>query len=102
MSAQSVFEVNLARLNTVDAMPKSLLILKLEVHHTWQAFSATIGCPALHPHAFWNSGMFCTTPSTRYFPGECGSVNTRMRATSGRRFSHHTRPNPRKNRCSGV
>jgi len=39
-------------------------------YQTWQAFSATMGWPALHPQAFWNSGMFCTTPSTRYLPGE--------------------------------
>ena len=49
-------------------------------HHTRQAFSATIGCPALQPNAFWNSGMFETTPLTRNLPGECGSIAARMRA----------------------
>jgi len=39
-------------------------------HHTRQAFSLTMGWPALQLNAFWNSGMFCTTPSTRYFPYE--------------------------------
>jgi hypothetical protein len=52
MSAQTAFGVNLAPLKTVDEMQTSLLDLKLEVHQTWQAFSATMGCPALHPHAF--------------------------------------------------
>src|SRR6267154_6391038 len=27
-------------------------------YHTWQAFARTIGWLALHPQAFWNSGMF--------------------------------------------
>ena len=40
------------------------------VHHTRQAFSRTMGWPALQLNAFWNSGMFSTTPVTRYFPGE--------------------------------
>ena len=34
-------------------------------YQTWQAFSATMGWPALQPQAFWNSGMFWTTPFTR-------------------------------------
>jgi hypothetical protein len=39
-------------------------------YQTWQALSLTMGWPALHPQAFWNSGMFCTTPFTRQCPGE--------------------------------
>ena len=35
------------------------------VYHTRQAFSLTIGWPALQEKAFWNSGMFCSVPSTR-------------------------------------
>jgi hypothetical protein len=34
-------------------------------HQTRQAFWLTIGWPALHENAFWNSGMFCTVPFTR-------------------------------------
>jgi hypothetical protein len=34
-------------------------------HHTRHWFWLTIGCPALQPQAFWNSGMFCITPFTR-------------------------------------
>jgi hypothetical protein len=29
-----------------------------------------MGWPALQPNAFWNSGMFWTTPLTRQRPGE--------------------------------
>src|SRR5579871_604003 len=58
-------------------------------HHTWQAFSLTIGCPALQPNAFWNSVEFETTPLTRYCPGECGSVIARTREFSGVTFWHH-------------
>src|ERR1035437_4096657 len=31
-------------------------------HHTRQAFWLTIGCPALHENAFWNSGEFSSVP----------------------------------------
>ena len=34
-------------------------------YQTRQAFSRTIGCPFLHPKAFWNSGILETTPLTR-------------------------------------
>ena len=34
-------------------------------YHTWHAFARTMGWPVLHPQAFWNSGMFCTTPFAR-------------------------------------
>src|SRR5258706_14927533 len=70
-------------------------------YHTRQAFAFNMGCPALQPQAFWNSGMFCTTPFTRKRPGECGSMLTNIRENSERRFSHHTRPKPKKERCSG-
>src|SRR5688572_24668236 len=39
-------------------------------HHTRQGFSRTMGDPAGHATAFWNSGMLETTPLTRYRPGE--------------------------------
>src|SRR5438046_10562881 len=55
-------------------------------YHTRHAFSATMGWPGLQFQVFWNSGMFCTTPSTRYFPGECGSTLTNIRAYSGRQI----------------
>ena len=35
-----------------------------------------------------NSGMFTTSPFTRYLPGECGSVTAFTRRFSGRSFSH--------------
>src|SRR5579859_4855448 len=65
-------------------------------YQTLQAFSFTMACPALQPQAFWNSGIFCNTPFTRYRPGEWESMLTSSREYSGRRRSHHTRPNPRK------
>jgi hypothetical protein len=37
----------------------------LHIYQTRQAFSRTIGWPALQPHVCWNSGMFDTTPFTR-------------------------------------
>src|SRR5262249_35923233 len=72
------------------------------VHHTRQAFCATIGWPCLQPNAFWNSGMFCTTPLVRQRPGECGSTRTSIRDSSGVILVHHTRAKPRKKRWSGV
>ena len=41
-------------------------------HHTLHTFAGgfTIGCPALHPNALPNSGMFTTTPLIRYSAGE--------------------------------
>lgn len=55
-----------------------------QTHHARHAFSRTIGWPVLQLHAFWNSGMFCTTPFTRKRPGECGFVCTCSRTASGR------------------
>src|ERR1017187_4163769 len=46
--------------------------------------------------------MFRTTPLTRNFGGECGSVATCRRSDSSRSLEHHTWPNERKKRCSGV
>jgi hypothetical protein len=39
-------------------------------YHTRQALALTIGCPAWQENAFWNSGMFSTTPFTRNLGGE--------------------------------
>src|SRR5208282_5399731 len=50
-------------------------------YQTRQAFSATMGCPALHPNACWKPAEFCTAPFTRQRPGECGSTSTRLRAS---------------------
>src|ERR1039457_2550537 len=72
------------------------------LYQTWHAFWLTIGCPALHENAFWNSGMFCTVPFTRKWPGECGSVIALCLNSCGDMFSHHTCANPRNSRCSGV
>ena len=52
-------------------------------YQTRQRFALTIGCPALHEKARSNSGMFTTTPLTRYLPGECGSVTASTRESSG-------------------
>jgi hypothetical protein len=48
----------------------------------------TIGSPALHEKAFWNSGMFDSTPLTRYLFDEWGLVAALSRSASGRAFSH--------------
>jgi hypothetical protein len=66
------------------------------LYHTRQAFSGTMGWPGLQPKAFWNSGMFSTTPFTRQRPGEWGSVRTPRRSNSGVLFWHQTRAKPRK------
>jgi hypothetical protein len=52
-------------------------------HHTRQALARTMGCPALHPKAFRNSSKLLIEPLTRNSPGECGSVCTCRRSTSG-------------------
>jgi hypothetical protein len=62
----------------------------LSVYQTRQAFGLTIGASALHENAFWNSGMFETTPFTRYLFEECGLVVAFNRSASGRAFSHHS------------
>src|SRR5690242_16234153 len=87
---------------TASTEKAEAISFKSSFYQTRQAFSLTIGWPAWQPHAFWNSGMFCATPFTRNFPGECGSTLTNMREYSGRLFSHHTRAKPRKKRCCGV
>ena len=51
---------------------KSLHVIVL--YQTRQAGAATMGWPVLQEKAFWNSGMFSTTPSTRNFSEECGST----------------------------
>ena len=71
-------------------------------YHTRQAFSETIGCPALQPKACWKAAEFCTAPFTRQRPGECGSVSTRLRASWSVTFWHQICPYERKNRCCGV
>src|SRR5580765_2385988 len=61
--------------------PALAALLKTKTHYqTWQALARTMGCPALHPQAFWNSGMFCTTPVVRKFPGECSLLVASRRA----------------------
>src|SRR6202000_3455413 len=57
-----------------------------------QRFAGAIGAPVLQPKAFWNSGRFTTTPFTRNSSGECGSVCTRRRRSSGRLFWHQPCP----------
>ena len=57
------------------------------VYQTLQVGVCTIGCPALQLNAFWNSGIFDTTPLIRANPGECGFVTALTRRFSGRWFS---------------
>src|SRR5207253_6252428 len=57
-------------------------------YQTLHCVCRTIAVSALHENAFWNSGMFETTPFTRYFSGECGLVCAIMRIASGRRVAH--------------
>jgi len=61
-------------------------------HHTRHESARTIGCPALHENALANSGMFDTTPLTRWCGGECGLVCASMRSRSGREFVHQLWP----------
>src|SRR5262249_23053850 len=71
-------------------------------YQTLQAFCRTIGEFGLHENAFANSGMFETTPLTRYRFDECGLVAALRRSASGRAFSHWICAKPTKKRCSGV
>ena len=59
-------------------------------YQTRQAFSRTIGCPALQPKAFWNSGELLTTPFVRNSPGECESVAASSRKDWSVAFWHQT------------
>jgi hypothetical protein len=61
---------------------------KRAAYQTRQGERRTIGCPRLQLKAFWNSGMFWTTPFTRYFGSECGFVRACRRAASSVAFSH--------------
>lgn len=61
-------------------------------HQMAQREAGAIGVPVLQPKAFWNSGRFTTTPFTRKSSGECGSVCTRSRRSSGRLFWHQPCP----------
>ncbi len=57
-----------------------------------------MGEPGLQPKAWPNSGMFTTTPLTRYLGGEWGSVMERARSSSGRSFSQAHCAKPTKKR----
>jgi hypothetical protein len=50
--------------------------LSVSDYQTRQAFAGIMGCPTLQPKAVPNSDMFWTTPFTRNWRGECGSVCT--------------------------
>src|SRR5690348_1531525 len=68
-----------------------LLWTRLEpcpTYQTRQAFSRTMGCPALQANASRNCGMFETTPLMRYSSGECGLVMALARLLSGRSSPH--------------
>src|SRR5205807_9630451 len=56
-------------------------------YHTRQAFSLTMGAPALQEKARANCGRSATMPLMRYLPGECGLVSALTRRFSGRWFS---------------
>src|ERR1035441_1889913 len=66
----------------------------IRLYQTRQAGLRTMGASGLQLYAFWNSGMFPTTPLTRNFPGECSLTPAIMRANSGRSFSHQIWPQP--------
>jgi len=57
-------------------------------HHARQALAETMGWPAWQEKAFWNSGIFRSTPFTRALAGEWGFVYTCRRSASGLWFSH--------------
>src|SRR5580698_4645564 len=71
-------------------------------YQTRQALAGIMGWPVLHPNAWPNSGMFCTTPLTRNSRGECSSVCTCRRTCSGRLLPHQFCPCARKNCCTEV
>src|SRR5437764_15484163 len=48
------------------------LLLIVALHHTRHARSLTIFCPAWQLNALAKSSLFCITPFTRNWPGECG------------------------------
>lgn len=54
-----------------------------DLYQTRQACGATIGCPAVHANAFWNSSMFDKGVFTRARAGECGSIVFNIRIISG-------------------
>lgn len=62
----------------------------------------TMGVPAAHWKAFWNSGMFESGPITRYLPVGCGSPWIIVRWVSGRMKSPRNCPQEMKNCCLGV
>ena len=66
-------------------------------------FRRTMGWPAEHPNAFWNSGMFDNhAVDAELAREECGSVCARSRENSGLRLSHHTCAKPRKKRWGAL
>ena len=71
-------------------------------HHTRQGLALTMGSPALHENAFWNSGMLETVPFMRHRPGLCGSVWASSREISGVAFWHQICAQPRNRRWSAV
>jgi hypothetical protein len=61
-----------------------------------------MGCPTWQAKVAANSGIFDTTPLTRYSAGECGLVMALTRLFSSRSFSQAHCANPTKKRCSGF
>ena len=63
--SRSVTETGLTRIAMEWTQELSAVSEASSAHHTRQAFSRTMGDPAGQAYAFWNSGMFDTTPFTR-------------------------------------
>ena len=63
--AQVDHVVDVAQLVDIRRLDRQRQFEGRRVYHTRQAFSLTIGWPALQAKAFWNSGIFCSVPSTR-------------------------------------
>jgi hypothetical protein len=61
-------------------------------HQTWQEFSRTMACPGSQLKAFWNSGMFDTTPLTRNLGGEWGFALASTVSACGVQLEHQTCP----------
>ena len=71
-------------------------------HHTSHLFTGFIGAPGAHLKAGAKAGWFWIGPTTRNWPGECGSVVIRSRACSGVVSEHQTWAWATKKSCSGV
>ncbi len=101
LDAEAAAEAVLEEVANIAGLKASASTATYQTLHTLSA-GFTIGEPGLQPNAVPNSGMFTTTPLTRYFGGECGSVMARARWSSGRSLAQAHCAKPTKKRWSGV